>query len=48
MILSRYPTPEELQVVNKYSQAGGSGNGRAATVDLIWSLMNSAEFLYRH
>jgi hypothetical protein len=48
MILSRYPTPEEVKVVNTYSQAGGGANGRAATVDLIWSLMNSAEFLYRH
>jgi hypothetical protein len=47
MILSRYPTPEELKVVSTYSQAPGA-NARAATVDLIWSLMNSAEFLYRH
>ncbi len=47
LILSRYPTPEEFKVVNTYSQAGAA-NGRAATVDLIWSLMNSAEFLYRH
>jgi hypothetical protein len=47
MILSRYPTPEELKVVSSYSQSPGAA-GRAATVDLIWSLMNSAEFLYRH
>lgn len=47
LILSRYPTPEEFQIVNTYSKSG-SANGRAATVDLIWSLMNSAEFLYRH
>ena len=47
MILSRFPTPEEFKVVSAYSQAGAA-NGRAATVDLIWSLMNSAEFLYRH
>jgi hypothetical protein len=47
MILSRLPTPEEFKIVSAYSQAG-SANGRAATSDLIWSLMNSAEFLYRH
>ena len=46
MILSRYPTPEEVKVVSKYSQTGTKG--KEATVDLIWSLMNSAEFLYRH
>ena len=43
MILSRYPTAEELKIVNDYK-----AKGREATVDLIWSLMNSAEFLYRH
>jgi hypothetical protein len=47
MILSRYPTPEEFQVVMDYSKSG-KARGREATVDLIWSLMNSAEFLYRH
>jgi len=47
IVLSRYPTPEEFKVVSAYSQAGAA-NGRAATMDLIWSLMNSAEFLYRH
>jgi hypothetical protein len=45
MILSRYPTAEELKVVEAYS---GTAKGRDAAVDLVWSLMNSAEFLYRH
>ncbi len=44
-VLSRNPTPEELKVVNAYSQ---TAKGRDGTVDLVWSLINSAEFLYRH
>jgi hypothetical protein len=47
MILSRYPTPEELQIVGEYSQ-GGKAKGRETVMDLAWSLINSAEFLYRH
>jgi Protein of unknown function (DUF1553)/Protein of unknown function (DUF1549) len=37
LILSRYPTPEELQIV--------ASKGRN---DLAWALINTAEFLYRH
>jgi hypothetical protein len=37
-ILSRYATPEELAIVNKYPQKA----------DVAWALINSAEFLYRH
>jgi len=46
-ILSRFPTEEELKVVAAYGQGGG-GKGREAMVDLVWALLNSAEFLYRH
>jgi hypothetical protein len=46
-ILSRFPTDDELKVVGPYFQANG-GNRRAAAIDLIWALFNSAEFLYRH
>jgi hypothetical protein len=46
-ILSRFPTEEELKGVGAYFQAAG-GNRRGAAVDLIWALINSAEFLYRH
>ncbi len=46
-ILSRLPTEEELRVVGAYFQSAG-GNRRGAVVDLIWALINSAEFLYRH
>jgi hypothetical protein len=46
-IFSRFPTEEELKVVGAYFQSAG-GNRRGAAVDLIWALINSAEFLYRH
>jgi hypothetical protein len=46
-ILSRFPTDDEWKVVGPYFQANG-GNRRAAAIDLIWALFNSAEFLYRH
>jgi hypothetical protein len=46
-ILSRFPTDEELKVVQAYFPAAGN-NRRPAAVDLAWALINSAEFLYRH
>ncbi|MBI1896024.1 MAG: DUF1553 domain-containing protein, partial [Acidobacteria bacterium] len=46
-ILSRYPTQEELRIVESYSQSS-AGGPREAAVDLAWALINSAEFLYRH
>ena len=47
MILSRYPTAEELLAVKAYSQ-NTNLKPREAVNDLAWALMNSAEFLYRH
>jgi hypothetical protein len=47
MILSRFPTDEELKTVAAYSRSG-TVKGREAAVDLAWALINSAEFLYRH
>jgi hypothetical protein len=47
LILSRYPTTEELQAVKAYSQ-NTDLKPREAVNDLAWALMNSAEFLYRH
>ncbi len=48
MILSRYPTKEELKVIAASAPQTGGGRGREAFVDLAWALINSAEFLYRH
>jgi hypothetical protein len=47
LILSRYPTTEELLAVKAYSQTPNL-KPREAVNDLAWALMNSAEFLYRH
>jgi hypothetical protein len=44
-ILSRFPSPEELKSIETYFQMGRQ---REATIDLVWVLLNSAEFLYRH
>jgi hypothetical protein len=46
-ILSRFPTEDELKLVEGYFQSGKVGR-REAAVDLVWSLINSEEFLYRH
>jgi len=46
-ILSRFPTDDELKVVQAYAQAAGAG-GREVLVDVAWALINSPEFLYRH
>ncbi|MEW6071836.1 MAG: DUF1553 domain-containing protein [Planctomycetota bacterium] len=47
LVLSRYPTPSELAAVQAYF-ASGEVEARAAAVDLLWALVNTAEFLYRH
>ncbi len=46
-VLSRLPTAEELKIVGDYSTTS-SAKGRDAIVDLVWALINSTEFLYRH
>jgi len=46
-ILSRYPSQEELAVAEQYLQTRGLGL-RQATSDLVWALINTKEFLYRH
>lgn len=47
MILSRYPTPEEVATARQYINTAAQGKGPAAN-DLAWSLINSKEFLFRH
>ena len=46
-ILSRFPTNEEVKIVEEYSKSQ-RGNKRIVAIDLTWALINSAEFLYRH
>jgi hypothetical protein len=46
-ILSRYPTAEELKVVNVYAQSDEVKRSEVL-IDLAWALVNSAEFQYRH
>jgi hypothetical protein len=46
-ILSRFPTEDEIKIVEAYFQSSKLGR-REAVVDLAWALMNSDEFLYRH
>ncbi|MBI5725197.1 MAG: DUF1553 domain-containing protein [Planctomycetes bacterium] len=46
-ILSRFPTDEEVKIIAAYPQTSGQ-KGRDATYDIIWSLINSEEFLFRH
>jgi hypothetical protein len=44
-ILSRFPTPDELNIVEAYFK---TTKQRDAVVDVAWALINSPEFLYRH
>jgi hypothetical protein len=46
-ILSRFPTTEEFKIVQSHYQSGAVSN-REASLDLVWALINSPEFLYRH
>jgi hypothetical protein len=47
LVLSRYPTGNELQVARQYGQSAAV-KPREAAMDLVWALINSQEFLYRH
>lgn len=46
-ILSRMPTDGEMKAAGSYAQSAGGNRGQAA-LDLAWTLINSAEFRYRH
>jgi hypothetical protein len=46
LILSRYPTQQELQAIISHSRSGVPA--REAIQDLAWVLINTSEFLYRH
>ncbi len=44
-VLSRYPTEAELKTARDYAV---KAKGPSAVIDLVWALINSSEFLYRH
>ncbi len=46
-VLTRRPTPHEIEVGRTYIKQTKEGRSAAAT-DLAWALINSREFLYRH
>jgi hypothetical protein len=45
-LLSRLPTPAEVELIQRYARSGPRPNEVA--VDMVWALINSPEFLYRH
>jgi hypothetical protein len=49
-VLSRFPTPQEKAAAEEHLKGGRGGRkgARNAAVDLMWALVNSKEFLYRH
>jgi hypothetical protein len=46
-VLSRFPTDEEIRTIETYAQSSGLSS-RELAVDVVWALINSAEFLFRH
>lgn len=46
-ILSRYPTEDEVAAAQRYVAAHAS-DPKAAVDDLVWALINTKEFLFRH
>ncbi len=47
-VLSRYPTEDELAALKAYVDETRSERGPGPLVDMLWALVNSPEFLYRH
>jgi len=46
-ILSRYPTQQEIGIAIDYARESGE-NRYNASVDLVWALLNSKEFMFKH
>jgi hypothetical protein len=46
-ILSRFPTPDEVDAALAHAQSGDRKK-REAAQDLAWALINSSEFLFKH
>jgi hypothetical protein len=47
LVLSRKPTADELQAIKAYTEDSKTSRHLVA-IDLLWALINSPEFLYRH
>ena len=45
--LSRRPTAEEWRILQQFS-SDRRWRGRRALIDLVWALINTVEFQYRH
>jgi len=46
-VLSRYPTPDELMTIETYSKTS-EAKGPQLLADIVWTMLNSPEFLLRH
>ena len=46
-VLSRHPTEAEMETIVRYYRTKGVSSYHAG-MDLVWALVNSKEFLYRH
>lgn len=46
-VLSRYPTADEVALAEAYAKSGVV-KGHDVWLDLVWALINSDEFLFRH
>jgi hypothetical protein len=46
--LSRYPDPRELDTTLKFVASAGEKNERPALEDILWTLVNSKEFMFNH
>lgn len=48
LVLSRMPTPAECAVIRKRLKSVDPKRRRQVWIDVLWALVNSAEFLYHH
>jgi hypothetical protein len=46
-MLSRYPTQDEIKTIEAYFPPRNQNRAQYLE-DIVWALINSSEFLYRH